>query len=169
MPSTSQKQHNFMEALAHSRKFAKKAGVPQSVGKDFAAADEAAGKYAHGGIPGKGMTRGGMPNEPNRVEHPGRFARGGEAIPSDEAAVDRRGGLSEAEIKEHPSDSASGHVTCPACGHGFAYGGEVDGFANGVVDEDAHAIDVDSDDDDDSTEESEQHGLAQELLRRHRR
>lgn len=28
-----------MEAIAHNRKFAKKAGVPQEVGKDFAAAD----------------------------------------------------------------------------------------------------------------------------------
>ena len=41
MPSTSKKQHNFMEAVAHDPKFAKKAGVPQSVGKDFAAADKA--------------------------------------------------------------------------------------------------------------------------------
>lgn len=39
MPSTSPKQHRFMEAVAHSPEFAKKAGVPQSVGKDFAAAD----------------------------------------------------------------------------------------------------------------------------------
>lgn len=30
-----------MEAVAHSSLFAKKAGVPQSVGKDFAAADKA--------------------------------------------------------------------------------------------------------------------------------
>lgn len=41
MPSTSKKQHNFMEAVAHSPAFAKNAGVPQSVGKDFAAADDA--------------------------------------------------------------------------------------------------------------------------------
>jgi hypothetical protein len=40
MPSSSEKQHNFMEAIAHNRKFAKKAGVPQEVGKDFAAADK---------------------------------------------------------------------------------------------------------------------------------
>ena len=29
-----------MEAIAHSPEFAKKAGVPQSVGKDFAKADD---------------------------------------------------------------------------------------------------------------------------------
>ena len=41
MPSTSKKQHNFMEAVANNPSFAKKAGVPQSVGQDFAAADKA--------------------------------------------------------------------------------------------------------------------------------
>ena len=40
MPSKNLKQHRFMEAVAHNSKFAKKAGVPQSVGKDFAAADK---------------------------------------------------------------------------------------------------------------------------------
>jgi len=40
MPSTSKKQHNFMEAVANNPAFAKKAGVPQSVGKDFTAADK---------------------------------------------------------------------------------------------------------------------------------
>lgn len=45
MPSKSKKQHRFMEAIAHSPSFAKKVGVKQSVGKDFVAADKAAGKY----------------------------------------------------------------------------------------------------------------------------
>jgi hypothetical protein len=40
MPSTSKKQHNFMAAVAHSPEFAKKAGVPTSVGKDFLNADK---------------------------------------------------------------------------------------------------------------------------------
>ena len=39
MPSVSKRQHDFMEAVAHSPEFAKKAGVAQSVGKDFAKAD----------------------------------------------------------------------------------------------------------------------------------
>ena len=39
MPSKSAKQHRLMEAVAHSPKFAKKVGIPQKVGKDFAAAD----------------------------------------------------------------------------------------------------------------------------------
>ena len=48
MPSVSRKQHNFMEAVAHSPAFAKKAGVPQSVGKEFAAADKGK-KFGTGG------------------------------------------------------------------------------------------------------------------------
>ena len=40
MPSTSKKQHNFMEAIAHNPAFAKKVGVKQSVGKDFSTADK---------------------------------------------------------------------------------------------------------------------------------
>lgn len=40
MPSKSAKQHRFMQAVAHSPAFAKKAGVSQSVGKDFSAADK---------------------------------------------------------------------------------------------------------------------------------
>jgi hypothetical protein len=56
MPSKSKKQHNFMEAIAHNKAFAKKVGVPQSVGKDFAEADKGR-KFGLGG--GVGITRGG--------------------------------------------------------------------------------------------------------------
>jgi hypothetical protein len=48
MPSTSKKQHNFMAAVANSPKFAKKVGVPQSVGKDFNQADKGR-KFSKGG------------------------------------------------------------------------------------------------------------------------
>tara|TARA_R110000824_G_scaffold16254_2_gene67567 strand:- start:11 stop:367 length:357 start_codon:yes stop_codon:yes gene_type:complete len=51
MPSKTKKQAKFMAAVANSPKFAKKAGVPQSVGKDFANADK-----------GKTFKEGGMPN-----------------------------------------------------------------------------------------------------------
>lgn len=49
MPSKSEKQARFMQAVKHSPKFAKKVGVSQSVGEDFVAADKAAGNYARGG------------------------------------------------------------------------------------------------------------------------
>jgi hypothetical protein len=48
MPSTSKKQHNFMAAVANNPAFAKKAGVPASVGKDFLNADKGR-KFAKGG------------------------------------------------------------------------------------------------------------------------
>jgi len=66
MPSTSKKQHNFMAAVANNPAFAKKAGVPQSVGKEFNNADKGKtfkqggdmkkmnmGGYAEGGMPMK--------------------------------------------------------------------------------------------------------------------
>jgi len=48
MPSTSKKQHNFMAAIANNPAFAKKVGVPQSVGKDFNNADKGK-KFKEGG------------------------------------------------------------------------------------------------------------------------
>jgi hypothetical protein len=48
MPSSSKKQADFMRAVAHSPEFAKKAGVPQSVGKDFSNADKNR-KFSKGG------------------------------------------------------------------------------------------------------------------------
>jgi hypothetical protein len=40
MPSKSKAQANMMRAAAHNPAFAKKVGVPQSVAKEFSAADE---------------------------------------------------------------------------------------------------------------------------------
>ena len=48
MPSTSKKQHNFMAAVANNPSFAKKVGVPQSVGKEFSNADKGR-KFKEGG------------------------------------------------------------------------------------------------------------------------
>jgi hypothetical protein len=35
MPAKSEKQERFMQAIAHNKGFAKKVGVPQSVGREF--------------------------------------------------------------------------------------------------------------------------------------
>ena len=58
MPSSSKKQHNFMAAIANNPAFAKKVGVPQSVGKDFTTADKGR-KFSIGGDM-KRMADGGM-------------------------------------------------------------------------------------------------------------
>ena len=48
MPSKSKAQRNFMAAVANNPAFAKKAGVPQSVGKEFSNADKGR-KFSKGG------------------------------------------------------------------------------------------------------------------------
>jgi hypothetical protein len=55
MPSVSKKQHNLMAAVANNPKFAKKVGIPQSVGEDFMEADKGK-KFRSGGStnPAKG-------------------------------------------------------------------------------------------------------------------
>lgn len=45
MPSLTRKQHDFMVAAKHNPYFARKAGISQSVAKDFVAADQKAGKF----------------------------------------------------------------------------------------------------------------------------
>ena len=40
MPSVSAKQRRFMAAVAHSKEFADKVDVPQSVGREFNEADK---------------------------------------------------------------------------------------------------------------------------------
>jgi hypothetical protein len=48
VPSVSKKQHNFMAAVANNPSFAKKAGVPRSVGEEFMKADKGK-KFQKGG------------------------------------------------------------------------------------------------------------------------
>ena len=48
MPSSSAKQHRFMAAVANNPKFAKRVGVPTSVGGDFMKADKGR-KFREGG------------------------------------------------------------------------------------------------------------------------
>ena len=72
MPSKTKKQAKFMAAVANNPKFAKKAGVPQSVGQEFANADkrnkDMPSKFnSTGNKPGKavkkGYARGGMAHD----------------------------------------------------------------------------------------------------------
>jgi len=75
MPSKSKAQHNLMEGVAHNAAFAKKVGIPQSVGRDFADADK-----------GKKFSKGGASSQPKqqsinqpKTNHGGRalFKQGG--------------------------------------------------------------------------------------------
>ena len=86
MPSVSKKQANFMAAVAHNPAFAKKAGVLQSVGKEFNKADK--GKtFKQGGDMKKmnmgGYADGGMPMKDGKPafvgDGKGKMAKGGMA------------------------------------------------------------------------------------------
>ena len=63
MPATSKKQERFMQAVANNPKFAEKAGVPQSVGREFTKDTTmkcgTKGKMAKGGgVETQGKTKG---------------------------------------------------------------------------------------------------------------
>jgi len=91
MPSSSKKQHNFMEAVAHNPSFAKKVGVPQSVGKDFSMADKGK-KFSKGGDMKKGYADGGMT----------MVNKGGKMVPdfaADGKGKMAKGGMAHEDVK----------------------------------------------------------------------
>jgi hypothetical protein len=117
MPSTSKKQHNFMAAVANNPSFAKKAGVPQSVGKDFTTADKGR-KFSKGGdtmaskmnpgfmammakkkgAPAKKMAGGGMPMKDGKPAFIGDgkgMKHGGMAMGKVKTAAPSKDGIAE--------------------------------------------------------------------------
>ena len=60
MPSKSDKQRKFMRAAANNPKFAKQAGIPQSVAREYAEADKMKDKKMMKGGMAKGYAKGGM-------------------------------------------------------------------------------------------------------------
>ena len=95
MPSTSKKQHNFMAAVAHNPAFAKKAGVPQSVGKEFNKADK--GKTFKQGGDMKKMNMGGYADDGMPMVN-----KGGKMVPSfaaDGVGKMAKGGMAKGGMK----------------------------------------------------------------------
>jgi len=95
MPSTTKKQHNFMAAIANSPSFAKKVGVPQSVGKDFNEADK--GKFSKGGDMKK-MNMGGYADGGMSMVN-----KGGKMVPNfaaDGKGKMAKGGMAKSDMKE---------------------------------------------------------------------
>jgi hypothetical protein len=113
MPSTSKKQHNFMAAVANNPSFAKKVGVPQSVGKDFNQADKGR-KFSKGGDMKKmnmgGYAGGGMPMKDGKPafvgDGKGKMAKGGiasslkahAAAPASKAHGMKSGGMAPSKM-----------------------------------------------------------------------
>jgi len=100
-----------MEAIAHSPSFAKKAGVPQSVGKDYAAADKGK-KFAGGGkaVINKQDTKHGkmdMPfNKLNRFAEmkTGGFMKESKAMVGKEMAFMKKKGAPKSMIKHEAAE-----------------------------------------------------------------
>jgi hypothetical protein len=95
MPSVSSKQKDFMAAVAHNPKFAKKAGVPQSVGKDFNQADQSR-KFSKGDDMKK-MNMGGYADGGMTMVN-----KGGKMVPSfaaDGVGKMKKGGMAHEDVK----------------------------------------------------------------------
>jgi hypothetical protein len=94
VPSVSKKQHNFMAAVASNPKFAKKAGVPSAVGKEFLTADK-----------GKTFKEGGMMKKMVKKMAPGGMAmveKDGKKVPAfaaDGIGKMKKGGMAHSDIK----------------------------------------------------------------------
>jgi hypothetical protein len=79
MPAVSKKQKRLMDAAAHSPAFAKKAGIPMSVAKDFSESSKGL-KFRKGGemknCGTKGYAKGGLAKRGEGIAKKG-FAKGG--------------------------------------------------------------------------------------------
>jgi len=116
MPSSSKKQHKFMEAIAHNKAFAKKVGVPQSVGQEFSNADK--GKtFKKGGdtMASKmdprmmaAMMAAKRPAMPQRAQMPvggrmgmdNQMGQAGRPMPGTPAMPMKKGGMAKSDAKE---------------------------------------------------------------------
>ena len=125
MPSTSKKQHNLMAAVANNPAFAKKVGIPQSVGREFNKADK--GKtFKEGGTMKKmvkKMNDGGMP----MVEKDGKKVP---AFAADGKGKMAKGGMAHSDVaKDKPmmkkvaAKAVKGHEKRL---HGMAKGGGIE-------------------------------------------
>jgi hypothetical protein len=129
VPSVSKKQHNFMAAVAKSPKFAKKVGVPQSVGEEFLTADKGK-KFRQGGatMMNKMMLGNKIRNEKDEMKRVGAKARdamdemkrvrGEEMVDKAKMMGMKKGGM--AECKSEAKKEVKAHEKRM---HGMAKGG----------------------------------------------
>lgn len=104
MPSVSQKQHNMMAMVANNPAKSKELGIPQSVGKDFLAADK--GKKFGGGSRADSQ----VVNRPKTNQGKGElFAKGGQmkeskAMAKKEIAFMEKKGAPKSMIKHEKAE-----------------------------------------------------------------
>lgn len=110
MPSVSSKQHNLMAMVAHDPAAAKRLGIPQSVGKEFVAADK--GKKFGGGAETRPDRQ--TVNQP-KTSHgkSALFYKGGHVMAKNQAITTAKmGKVTAGGIKKHGEHSVqkSGHT-----------------------------------------------------------
>ena len=102
MPSTSKKQHNFMAAVANSPAFAKKAGVPQSVGKEFNNADKGKTFKQGGDMKPVDMKKNpGVAKLPTAVRNKMGFMKKGGMAEGEKADMKQDKGMMQKAVNKH--------------------------------------------------------------------
>jgi hypothetical protein len=151
MPSVSKKQHNLMSAVANNPKFAKKVGVPKSVGEEFMKADKGR-KFRQGGALKEtdAETNPGLAKLPTDVRNKmGYMKKGGDvkeskAMVKKEIGFMKKAGAPKSMIKHEMAEAKGmkkgGMAECKTVAkkevkshekrmHGMAKGGSIDGCA----------------------------------------
>jgi hypothetical protein len=116
MPAKSKKQERFMQAVANNPEFAKKAGVPQSVGKEFTMK-----KYQAGGMASSPRPK--MRPEDMEEGRAPRRAMRPKPRPSVDIGTMRGGGTRGVDPKENYSEEDFKRLT-----GGMKSGGKVRGY-----------------------------------------
>ena len=135
MPSVSKKQHNFMAAVANNPSFAKKAGVPQSVGQDFAAADKGK-KFGTGSRADlQGVNKPKTDQGKNKLFNKGGEMKESKAMVKKEVSFMKKKGAPASMIKHEKAEMkgmkkmASGGITTAKMGAVKTAAPSVDGLA----------------------------------------
>ena len=93
MPSKSKAQHNLMAMVAHDPAAAKRVGIPQSVGKEFTAADK--GKKFSGGQETRADLQGVNKPKTHRSKKAALFKEGGHVMATKKMM---KGGITTAKM-----------------------------------------------------------------------
>ena len=129
MPSTSKKQHNFMAAVANNPSFAKKAGVPQSVGKEFNNADKGKTFKQGGDMKSVDMKKNpGVAKLPTAVRNKMGFMKKGGMAEGEKADMKQDKGMMQKAVNKHEGRLHKGQPMTK-----LASGGSFRSTANGVA------------------------------------
>jgi len=121
MPSSSKKQHNFMAAVANNPSFAKKAGVPQSVGKEFNNADKGKTFKQGGDMKPVDMKKNpGVAKLPTAVRNKMGFMKKGGMAEGGKSDIKQDKGMMQKAVNKHEGRLHKGSPMTKLAGGGMA-------------------------------------------------